>query len=338
MTNILIIKHGALGDVIRTSYFVKPLYEQYDTPDIYWLTSRCSLPLLRFNPYIFDITSDYETIKNIHFDWIISLDDEIEVLEKLKNLTYEKITGAFLKLNERVYSEDSSLWFDMGLISIFGKQKADELKKSNKLNHTEIFSSILKIKNVTPLFFSSELIYLKTFKFKPENYFVIGLNSGAGGRWESKKLKIEESVKLINLLKQIKISNKDVFIYLLGGNEDLGRNNDILNLLPDKDRVELFDSANSLLLFAAIIRTCDFVITSDSLALHLSISQRVPNLSFYAPSSAVEIDTFGTGVKVISTSIDYCNYSSECNNSSITAERIFETFYHHANSLFSNYT
>jgi heptosyltransferase II len=49
-------------------------------------------------------------------------------------------------------------------------------------------------------------------------------------------------------------------------------------------------------------------------------------LSFYAPTSAVEIETFGLGVKVISTSPDYCNYQRDADNSSITATRIMAAF------------
>jgi heptosyltransferase-2 len=58
----------------------------------------------------------------------------------------------------------------------------------------------------------------------------------------------------------------------------------------------------------------------------LGISQNIKTISYYAPTSAVEIDTFGLGKKIISTSEDYCSYHSEVDTSSITAERIFEEF------------
>jgi heptosyltransferase-2 len=71
-----------------------------------------------------------------------------------------------------------------------------------------------------------------------------------------------------------------------------------------------------------VISALDLLITSDSLALHLGIAQRIPCTAFFAPTSAAEIDSFGLVVKVLSTSADYCSYRSLADNSSITASRI----------------
>ena len=322
MNKILIVKHGALGDVIRTSYFLEPFFNTYGKPDIYWFTSKSSFPLLRFHPYIFHLTYDARDFKEIHFDWIISLDDEREILEEIKNLEPNKFTGAFIENNQRKYTSDSALWFDMGLISKFGKKKADELKKENKKSHAEIFSEILGIKINKPSFFNSPVI--ESGIEKDSRFFTIGINSGAGGRWESKKLRKEETVKLVNSLLEREIQGKSAKILLLGGKDEQLRNMEIKQQSIDKGRVSIPDTSSSLLFFAAVVKSCDYIITSDSLALHLAVSQGIKNLSFYAPTSAAEIDTFATGVKVISTSSDYCNYASDCDNSSITALRILE--------------
>jgi len=334
MKNILIIKHGAYGDVIRTSYFLRPLYDQYGKPNIFWLTSQNSFHLLRFNPYIFQLTYEISDLVNTEFDWVISLDDEYDILKKSYFIKYKKITGAFLENEERTYSTDSALWFDMGLISKFGKKRADELKKLNTLGHAEIFSKVLNIKGINPVFYNSPVIEQKVKK--SSNYLIIGINSGAGGRWESKKLCVIETVKLILKLQRQNVDGKKVFFYLLGGKDEEKRNRKIMSLIDNKQNVRVVDSQGSLLLFAAIIKSCDYLISSDSLALHMAISQKIPNLSFYAPTSAVEIDTFGTGVKVISSSDDYCNYSSKCDNTSLTAERIEKVFNSHIDKIFKS--
>ena len=87
--------------------------------------------------------------------------------------------------------------------------------------------------------------------------------------------------------------------------------------------------SDNLLEFAARIGCLDYLITSDSLALHLAISHQVKNLSFYAPTSASEVGTFNTGVKLVSLSSDYCSYSGACDNKTITSERIFDLFLTH---------
>ena len=43
---------------------------------------------------------------------------------------------------------------------------------------------------------------------------------------------------------------------------------------------------------------------------------------FFAPTSAAEIELYGRGEKVVSTSADYCSYKADADNSSITAERL----------------
>ena len=55
--NILIVKFGALGDVIRTSYILPGLYKKYDKPNIVWLTSPTSFDFIQFNPYITEVVT-----------------------------------------------------------------------------------------------------------------------------------------------------------------------------------------------------------------------------------------------------------------------------------------
>ena len=156
--NILIVKFGALGDVIRTTYFLKALYEKYDAPKIYWVTSLAATDLLRFNPYIYKLTTDFGMLKSESFDLCLSLDDETEILEQVKNLKATKTTGAYLDGDVRKYSDDSSIWFDMGLISRFGKEEADRKKVANTLSHTEIFSTMLGVAIKDASFYNSSLI------------------------------------------------------------------------------------------------------------------------------------------------------------------------------------
>lgn len=331
--DILIVKFGALGDVVRTSYILPGLHEKYKESKIDWITSDSSFELLRFNPYIDNLVTPsfkMDTILNKKYDLVLSLDDEKYILEIVNKVKYKHIFGAFLKDNKTLYTEDSSLWFDMGLLSKYGKKRADELKKQNRLTHREIFEKMLNIKIKEPIFFNSFVIEKRIknrFDFS-EEYFNIGINSGSGGRWSSKQLKIEETVQLVNMLLNKTVDNKLIRIFLLGGYEEIERNKKILENI-NNERVIDTGNFNSLLEFAAIVKHLDYIITSDSLALHLAISQGIKNLSFYAPTSANEIDTFGLGEKVISLSKDYCSYKKDADNSTITADRLLKAFEYH---------
>ena len=69
-------------------------------------------------------------------------------------------------------------------------------------------------------------------------------------------------------------------------------------------------------------RHLDYMISSDSLAMHLAISQGVRTVAFFAPTSAIEIDGFGRLMKLASTAPDYCSYKRDADNSTITADRL----------------
>lgn len=322
---VLILKVGALGDVVRTTYFLPGIRKKYNEEvNIFWITSKNAYDLLKNNKYIDKILfieskEEMEKIKKITFDWIISLEDEEELYDCISEILYKKISGVYRKDNTLKYTEDLKQWFDMGLLSKYGKEKADQLKKINKFSHAEIFSKGLDIEIKEPYFFGDNILenQIKNRIKKLENYKIIGLNLNAGKRWPSKALNINEAKKLIKILSE----DKKNFLFILGGTEDYERNKSLIDMIDKKDNVLLIEPVD-ILEFAAIIKNLDLLITSDTLALHLAIAQGIRTISYYAPTSAVEIDTFGKGKKIISDKDDYCTYKSFVDNSSITAEKI----------------
>jgi heptosyltransferase-2 len=129
--NILIIKFGARGDVIRTAYILPGIYKKYTAPRICWYTSEDSFALLRFNPYIGEILtpSHARDLSQTEFDLIISLDDENEALSLLEGMCCKEFIGVYLLKGQPVYDDKAAAWFDMGLISRYGKASAVMLKE-----------------------------------------------------------------------------------------------------------------------------------------------------------------------------------------------------------------
>ena len=330
MTDILVVKCGSLGDVVRTSYILPGLCEKYGDAAVHWLTGPDCLDLLRFNPYVsaLHVMPVAEALRERTFDLVISLDDEVEILDQITGITHRRLIGACLRDGKAWYSEDSSEWFDMGLISRFGRRRADELKKVNRRAHHQIFGDMLGIDIASARFFNSELIEKRMLSRFDLAFFNIGINPGAGSRWPSKELPVDETIALVGALLGQRIEGKETRVYLLGGRQEAERNAAFAAALASERLIETGETY-SLLEFAALIRCCDYLITSDSLALHLAISQGVRNLSYYAPTSADEIGTFGSGTKVVSLSDDYCSYRPDADNSSLTAARIMETMSAH---------
>jgi len=321
---ILIIKLGALGDVLRTTSILKGLKEKYPDAKITWVTKANALDLLKDNKDLDNLyTSD--NLKKQNFDLIINLDDEIEACKLATDLDKKELIGAYLENDKPTYTDSSSKWFDMGLISKFGKQKADELKKLNKKSYQQIIGEILDIKIDKPILNLSKENKNFAEKFAKKNNIkegdlVIGLNTSAGKRWKLKSLSIEKTAELAN-----KILNAKILLF--GGPEETERNNKIKELAP-----KIIDAGcnNSLLDFAALVNLCNVLVASDSLAMNIGLALNKKTIVFFGPTSYEEIELYGNGKKILPKMECICCYKKECDKSpncmdNIDTEEIFNT-------------
>ena len=316
--DILIIKLGAIGDVIRTTCILSGLKDKYPGCSIDWATKKISADILKNNNFVRDIIlSDVGRLDiKTKYDLVISLDDD--ACELASSIDAKKIIGAYLKDGKKAYTADSSLWFDMGLISKFGKEKADILKAKNQRTYQEIIYEILGIEysRQEPILElgKKENEFAKSFarknKILPDD-ILIGINTGAGGRWQDKRLSEQETASLIDELgKKNNISNGKIKLVLFGGPEETERNNRIKKLT----KADLIDAGcnNSLMEFASLVNLCNAVVTSDSLALHIATALKKKIAVFFYPTSAAEIELYGRGMKIIAKGKSYCSYKPKC--------------------------
>ncbi len=332
--HILIVKLGALGDVVRTSYFAKRLKEKHKKLRLSWITEKNAVPLLESNPYIDDIWTDFKECQEHQFSIIYSLDDEVDTVKLVSGLNTHKIVGAYYDFIKEVvtYDDSAASWFDMGLNSKHGKVWADQAKRENKLSHGKIFSKIFQVEYPEPkIWMCSDVNY--EMEAIEDDVPLIGINPYAGGRWASKELQEAELKRLIYYLLEAKdlIGLKGRLV-LIGAGDDRLRNLRISQEI-DNPRIIIPNTDGSLAILAKVISKLNVLITSDSLALHLAIAQKVPFIAFFSPTSAAEIDDYDLGMKVLSTSADYCSYKKCVDNSSITASRIFDCFTRMVNKL-----
>ena len=315
---ILIIKLGAIGDVIRTTSILPGLKEKYPDCKIDWITKKESSDILKGNNLIentYLIDQNINEIKNKEYDLVINLDDNSEACKLAAEIKHKDIIGAYIENEKQVYTENSGLWFDMGLISKFGKEKADQLKAFNKKTYQEIMYQILGLdyKNQEPILIlnDEELKFGKDFAEKNninEDNLVIGINTGAGGRWKDKKLNEELTADLIDKLNSI----KNVKLLLFGGPEEKERNESI----KEEAATDITDAGcdNSLMEFASLVNLCDILVTSDSLAMHIGTALKKKIIAFFYPTSASEIELYDKGVKIIGKGNSYCSYQKDCDS------------------------
>jgi heptosyltransferase-2 len=133
---LLIIKHGASGDVLRTTTLLH-LFKDWD---IDWFVAKRNKELLS-NDYIdnaFDESNGTDMSKV--YDLVINLEDDEEICRKIMSrIRFVKVFGAYLDDAGKIrYTVDSAEWFDLGLISKYGIKKANELKLRNRGSYQEI--------------------------------------------------------------------------------------------------------------------------------------------------------------------------------------------------------
>ena len=135
--NVLIVKLNATGDVVRTTTLLRRL-EAVCT----WVTDPMNLQLLDglpldgFRCFGWD---ERDRSRDRHYDLVINLEDELHCATFVSQVDHARVFGAHLDGNGSIsYTEDSRSWFDMSLISVYGRKRADQLKLENRRTYQEL--------------------------------------------------------------------------------------------------------------------------------------------------------------------------------------------------------
>jgi len=324
---ILIIKLGALGDVLRTASILPALGKKYPNSHITWITKNNASILLKNNPNvhrILEVEKNYlEIIIHEKFDIGICLDSELLSSTILSLADCTKKFG--FKANNFGHvipaNKEAEEWYLMGI--------NDHLKKENRKTYHEIISEICKLDSVVK---KPQLILdedSKTFakQFFKKNHLnksnkIIGINTGGGKRWQLKKWTLENYIESIKILKN---SFTEIGILLFGGPEEVKFNQMIIKEVGSL----LVDTGchNSVLQFSALIDLVDVFFTPDSLGMHLSIALEKITIVLVGPTSPWELDVFERGEIVYNKNLNciacykpFCDKKINCMNSIQTEE------------------
>jgi heptosyltransferase-2 len=325
---ILIIKCRAQGDVLRTTPILQALKRKYHSSHISWLVDEESIELLDNNPFIDRVLPyNLESIMPLlveEFDVLISLDKEppstsIASLVKCQS----RLGFGMNNLGNLVpFNREAEYAYQLGL--------DDDLKfKQNTMSYQEIIAKTAEVEySRDPYVFQIEDSHKTRARefFKkhniPEESLSIGLNTGAGVKFETKQWPAEYYLKLIEYLSE----NADVKIFLLGGKRETELNQSIAK--NSKHTVYNTGNDNSLLEFAGFLSLMDIVVTSDTLGMHLAIALEKKVIALFGPTCPQEIDLYGRGVKLYAGADCSPCYKQICDDmkcmQEITPESVFE--------------
>jgi heptosyltransferase-2 len=260
MTNVLIIKLGALGDVVRTTPLLRVL-----EGNITWVTAARAAPLLDGNPYIdriLSIEDGPEALLGHKYDLVINLEDEPAAAKLASRFDKATIVGAYMGEHGVTYSESAGPWFDMSLISRFGKAKADELKMSNRKTYQEFMFAMIG----RPFCGEEYVLNAPVTKLQEPN--LVGLEARAGDVWPMKRWsKFDE---LAERLEQAGFKTK------------------------------VFQQRERLLDYIDDINECEYVVCGDTLAMHLGLALRKKVAAIFTCTTPHEICAYGRMVPIVS--------------------------------------
>ncbi len=84
MSNILIIKHGSLGDIAQASGAIQDIFENHPNENIYLLTTKPYIELFKKNPFLKEVILDRRLSRfNLIYLFIL--------MKKIKNLNISKV-------------------------------------------------------------------------------------------------------------------------------------------------------------------------------------------------------------------------------------------------------
>jgi heptosyltransferase II len=142
--NVLIAKLGATGDVVRTTTLLHKFSDH-----VTWITEAKNTPLLQCLRENIRCLSWEQRFAagDRSYDLVINLEDTTEVALFIDILQYKQLFGAFVDSERQVkYTDDSRRWFDLSLISVYGREGADSLKLQNRSTYQELIFDGLGLK------------------------------------------------------------------------------------------------------------------------------------------------------------------------------------------------
>jgi len=295
---VLIVKLDAMGDVLRSTALLPPLAEMHPHAAITWLTRRESVPLLEGNPYVAEVL-EVGAEANVHlqtrrFDRVINLDASRISAALATSASAPRKDGFVLDERGivRPTNEAARRWLEAGLF--------DDIKRQGTATYQDRMAEILELQGREHRYVfelkAQEVerarLHLHSIGLDLQRP-IIGLNTGAGGRWPLKQWREDGYLECIARLGR----DRDLQFLLLGGPSERERN----DRLKAASAVRLWDPGcdNTVRHFAALLGHCDVVVTGDTLAMHLSLALNRRTVVLFGPTSAAEIELYGLGEKVV---------------------------------------
>jgi lipopolysaccharide heptosyltransferase III len=293
----LIIKLGALGDVIRTTPLLRKIKSLHPQAEIWWLTHTPDfLPDEVDRKLKFDVASLIQ-IEETEFDYLFSLDKDYEAAG-LANHVKARVKHGFVLGNGKTAPADD-LSYQKYLTGLW-----DDVNKANTKNYLE------EIFELCGFAFSGEKYLLSNFasdgyKWNLElPHPIIGLNTGCGGRWTSRLWSEDNWAGVAKDLK-----SQGYGVLLLGGEQEDLRNKSIA-----LKSGALYLGYYPLRQFINLVDQVDLVVTGVTMGMHIAVGLNKKIVLLNNIFNRREFELYGLGEIVEPDKECKCFFQPKCVN------------------------
>jgi len=288
MSNILIIKHGSLGDIAQASGAIQDISENHKNDQTYLLTTKPYFDLFKKNPFIHDVILD-KRLSKFNLIYLYSL------MRKLKKLTFQKVYDLQNSSRTKFYKNilfpniNVNKWSSSETTLPSGKTKEefDKIPVLDRFEHQLKFSAVLTNNTMKPDFsWSCSNIDQIKKNYNLENYII--LFPFCSVHLINKKWPYYN--ELINLLKN-KFKNQFKIVIAPGPSEIIEANQ--INAICILDNGRALDISQ----LSSLISDSSFVIANDTGPAHMAAHLNAKGITLFgqhttATKVSIERDNF----------------------------------------------
>lgn len=292
----LIIKLGALGDVLRTTPLLRRLMEVEPRAEIWWLTHFPEILPSAADVVLPFSAQSIATLEAVQFDTIYNLDKDREACALCTSLA-ARIKKGFILQSGKCSPADKDAEHKF-LAGIF-----DDISKVNTKTYQEEIFEICGFTFRGEEYLLDNDLTAYTWKL-PKKKRIVGLNTGCGGRWTSRLWPDKYWVALAKKLKR-----NGFFPLFLGGEQEHKK-----NLKVARQSGAAYLGYFPLKQFISLVNQCDLVVTAVTMAMHLAIGLEKRIVLFNNIFNKHEFELYGLG-EILEPDFDCtCYYSPTCPN------------------------
>ena len=282
MSNILIIKHGSLGDIAQASGAIQDIYDNNKNHNLYILTTKPYFELFRKNPIIYDVIVDKRLSKfNLIYLYMLMRTIKKYKFTNVYDLQNSNRTSFYKKIlfpNSQCEVWSSS---DTTLPQGKSKEEFDRLPVLERFNH-QLQTSNLKTKNTL----NPDLTWACTDISKIKNEFSLN-------RYIllfpfcSPHLKIKKWPYYRELINSLKMKfGEDYKICIAPGPNEIDEASefDVLSILNEKKALDISE-------LASLIKDSSFVVANDTGPAHMAAHLGVKGLALHGPHKSAKLQS-----------------------------------------------